>query len=82
MAATSSRSRLQNSAQTSTTSLSSETPITTTTSTQPVLHLRGAGREARRTRIQWAEDVVDNEGLGRKKSKGWFLAVLIYHKSL
>ncbi|KAH6683215.1 type 1 phosphatases regulator ypi-1 [Halenospora varia] len=77
MASTPSRSYLQNSAQasTSTTSLSSETPITTTTSTQPVLHLRGADREARRTRIQWAEDVVDNEGLGRKKSK----VCCIYH---
>lgn len=51
---------------------------------QPVLHLRGAsiggdtiggpdgrgGRAGRGPRIRWAEDVVDNEGLGRKKSKG------------
>jgi hypothetical protein len=48
-----------------------------------VLHLRGAtrqseeldsdegGSESRSSRrIQWAEDVIDNEGLGRKKSKG------------
>ncbi|RDL39098.1 uncharacterized protein BP5553_03438 [Venustampulla echinocandica] len=56
---------------------------------QPVLHLRGASidgntiegahgtgaRTGRRTRIQWAEDVVDNEGLGRKKSK----VCCIYH---
>jgi len=45
-----------------------------------VLHLRGATREEEaegstreRPRIQWAEDVVDNEGLGRKKSKGMFV---------
>lgn len=49
---------------------------------QAVLHLRGATREQERElvedgegsrarrRIKWAEDVVDNEGLGRKKSKG------------
>lgn len=46
---------------------------------QPVLRLRGASTDsdsaieegsARRRRIQWAEDVIDNEGLGRKKSKG------------
>lgn len=48
-----------------------------------MLHLRGATTETEeielgegsdprtRRRIQWAEDVVDNEGLGRKKSKGW-----------
>lgn len=36
---------------------------------QPVLRLRGAPDRNER-RIQWAEDVVDNEGLGRKKSKG------------
>jgi protein phosphatase 1 regulatory subunit 11 len=53
---------------------------------QAVLHLRGApnlagraeveqdegGDTRTRRRIQWAEDVVDNEGLGRKKSKGVF----------
>jgi len=56
----------------------------TATPRQPVLHLRGATREeeaeasTRRPRIQWAEDVVDNEGLGRKKSKG----NTIYHLSL
>jgi len=33
-----------------------------------------SGGETRR-RIQWAEDVVDNEGLGRKKSK----VCCIYH---
>lgn len=41
----------------------------------PVLRLRGedlvrgAGTASGR-RIQWADDVVDNEGLGRKSSKG------------
>lgn len=54
-------------------------------SAQPILHLRGAsaaeGEEnddtgaegATRRRIKWAEDVVDNEGMGRKKSKGLFV---------
>ena len=32
------------------------------------LHLRGA--HPPRRRIQWAEDVVDNEGMGKKSSKG------------
>jgi protein phosphatase 1 regulatory subunit 11 len=57
---------------------------TTTPQRQVVLRLRGATSETQETdagegasdgnarrRIQWAEDVVDNEGLGRKKSKGW-----------
>jgi protein phosphatase 1 regulatory subunit 11 len=51
---------------------------TTTTRPQAVLHLRGAPREdglgdgeaSERRRIQWAEDVIDNEGMGKKKSKG------------
>lgn len=56
---------------------------TTQTSTQAVLHLRGAVRtseqeasdgegegSASKRRIQWAEDVIDNEGMGKKKSKG------------
>jgi len=54
---------------------------------QAVLHLRGATKEEEeeartmtgdgntRRRIQWAEDVVDNEGLGRKSSK----VCCIYH---
>lgn len=38
---------------------------------QPVLRLRGAETGVRsQKRIQWAEDVIDNEGLGRKSSKG------------
>jgi protein phosphatase 1 regulatory subunit 11 len=35
---------------------------------QGVLRLRAEPSERRR--IQWAEDVVDNEGMGRKSSKG------------
>ncbi|KFY30814.1 hypothetical protein V493_01646 [Pseudogymnoascus sp. VKM F-4281 (FW-2241)] len=45
---------------------------------QPVLRLRGAMRgpgERSDRRIQWAEDVIDNEGLGRKSSK----VCCIYH---
>lgn len=54
------------------------TTATTTTATQtltstPVLRLRAtAPPPQNRRRIQWAEDVVDNEGLGRKRSKGKF----------
>ena len=32
-----------------------------------VLHLRGGRR--RGPRVAWTEDVVDNEGMGKKKSK-------------
>jgi protein phosphatase 1 regulatory subunit 11 len=39
----------------------------TQTQTAPVLRLRGASSGPA---IRWATDVVDNEGLGRKKSKG------------
>ncbi|MCJ1237002.1 hypothetical protein MMC14_004986 [Varicellaria rhodocarpa] len=39
--------------------------------------LRLRGESANRRRIRWAEDVIDNEGLGRKKSK----VCCIYHKS-
>ncbi|KFX99898.1 hypothetical protein V490_01595 [Pseudogymnoascus sp. VKM F-3557] len=45
---------------------------------QPVLRLRGAMRspgERSERRIQWAEDVIDNEGLGKKSSK----VCCIYH---
>lgn len=45
-----------------------------------VLRLRGAhdtsARPSTRRRITWAEDVVDNEGLGRKSSK----VCCIYHR--
>lgn len=39
------------------------------TSAPRVLRLRGANQSNGRA-VQWAEDVVDNEGLGRKSSKG------------
>ena len=35
-----------------------------------VLRLRGAPRS--RPRVAWTEDVVDNEGMGKKKSKSAF----------
>lgn len=53
---------------------------------QAVLRLQGAstqeeveedGKGKRRARIQWAEDVIDNEGLGRKKSKGMFNVIFL-----
>jgi hypothetical protein len=52
--------------------------VTTQAPRQVVLHLRGATREEEaeqegdRRGVRWAEDVVDNEGLGRKSSKGLF----------
>ena len=62
--------------------------ITTTERRAPqaVLHLRGATREEEveatanrdaksKRRIQWDESVVDNEGLGRKSSKGLLAAI-------
>lgn len=59
--------------------------ITAPAPRQAVLHLRGATREEERERgqegeserrgITWSEDVVDNEGMGRKSSK----VCCIYH---
>jgi hypothetical protein len=55
-----------------------EPAVTMQAPRQAVLHLRGATREeeaeseGERRSIRWAEDVVDNEGLGRKSSKGLF----------
>ena len=40
-----------------------------------MLRLRGAHEPGERRGIRWAEDVVDNEGLGRKSSK----VCCIYH---
>jgi hypothetical protein len=34
------------------------------------LRLRAEAEPSERRRIQWAEDVVDNEGMGKKSSKG------------
>jgi protein phosphatase 1 regulatory subunit 11 len=66
------------------TQLQSSAPSTTITRApqQAVLRLRGAATEdgqgdgegSERRRIQWAEDVVDNEGMGKKKSKGGSLS--------
>ena len=41
-----------------------------------VLRLRAASATRTRRRIQWTEDTVDNEGMGKKKSK----VCCIYHK--
>lgn len=68
------------------TSSATATEIQTQTRVQPILHLRGApsgtssevettGSTGNGRRIQWASDVVDNEGMGRKKSK----VCCIYH---
>jgi protein phosphatase 1 regulatory subunit 11 len=40
-------------------------------STQPVgtLKLRGGGGQSSNRKVKWDDDVIDNEGLGRKKSK-------------
>jgi protein phosphatase 1 regulatory subunit 11 len=35
-----------------------------------VLRLRGEAASSRR--IRWAEDVIDNEGMGKKSSKGTY----------
>ncbi|KAH8112743.1 phosphatase inhibitor-domain-containing protein [Phellopilus nigrolimitatus] len=45
-----------------------------TSRVQGVLRLRGGPRS--RPRVAWTEDVVDNEGMGKKKSK----ICCIYHK--
>src|SRR3569833_1836997 len=45
------------------------TPATQSESHTPVLRLRGAHARDGRS-VRWTADVVNNEGLGRKKSKG------------
>lgn len=70
--AASTAQRGQNATSGSTTQTVSTRPPSTQLQ-QPVLRLRGAMRgsgERSQRRIQWAEDVIDNEGLGRKSSKG------------
>lgn len=68
-------------AQSSTASASQTQTITDASSLPHIggiatLRLRGAHHprdnspETRRPAIRWAEDVIDNEGLGRKRSKG------------
>jgi protein phosphatase 1 regulatory subunit 11 len=44
------------------------------TQTHGTLVLRAEPAEQRR--IQWAQDVVDNEGMGKKSSKGMFLFLI------
>lgn len=40
----------------------------------PILRLRGEHPpRGRGPRVQWAESVVDNEGMGKKSSKGEFV---------
>lgn len=51
------------------------TPPETAQSAPRVLRLRGGNTSNGRS-VQWAEDVVDNEGLGRKSSK----VCCIYHR--
>ncbi|KAF3039207.1 Type 1 phosphatases regulator ypi1 [Didymella heteroderae] len=43
-------------------------PVLRISAPSGVLRLRAEPEERRR--IQWAEDVVDNEGMGKKSSKG------------
>ncbi|CAH0001492.1 unnamed protein product, partial [Clonostachys byssicola] len=54
---------------------STATPQTQTQNPTRILRLRGDATSTGRS-VQWAEDVVDNEGLGRKSSK----VCCIYHK--
>ncbi|KAL6871126.1 hypothetical protein J3F83DRAFT_643201 [Trichoderma novae-zelandiae] len=60
-----------------TTTTTADTPRPETTESQPsvILRLRG-GHTATGRSVQWADDVVDNEGLGRKSSK----VCCIYHR--
>jgi protein phosphatase 1 regulatory subunit 11 len=44
------------------------TPATSSTSSSATLVLRA--EPAQQRHIQWADDVVDNEGMGKKSSKG------------
>ncbi|KAH6610204.1 hypothetical protein Trco_000224 [Trichoderma cornu-damae] len=52
------------------------TRLETVESAPRVLRLRGGGNTSNGRSVQWAEDVVDNEGLGRKSSK----VCCIYHR--
>lgn len=46
-------------------------PSTPLNVTQGTLRLRAEAEEpSEQRRIQWAEDVIDNEGMGKKSSKG------------
>ncbi|UNI20082.1 Type 1 phosphatases regulator ypi1 [Purpureocillium takamizusanense] len=61
--------------QTMTTSTQASTDSDSRTESPRILRLRGGHTSSARS-VQWAEDVVDNEGLGRKSSK----VCCIYHK--
>lgn len=47
-----------------------ETLSSPTTQPAPAILRLTGGRAPSTHRVQWAENVVDNEGLGRKSSKG------------
>jgi len=75
------RTRLQPTAGSSTSTVpasSGSQTITATSSSGPsaTLRLRAEPSPTPSRRIQWAEDVVDNEGMGKKSSK----VCCIYHK--
>jgi hypothetical protein len=61
-------------------------PVLRLSAPSGVLRLRAEPTERRR--IQWAEDVIDNEGMGKKSSKGkntfvvFFVAFTDFHDSL
>ncbi|KAK3397200.1 type 1 phosphatases regulator ypi-1 [Sordaria brevicollis] len=61
-------------AQPSASQTAASTQTQTETSAPAILRLRGAHSNGRS--VQWRSDVVDNEGLGRKKSK----VCCIYHR--
>lgn len=61
--------RRDNTPTTSQTTTQNSTDSETRTESPRVLRLRGGHTSSGRS-VQWAEDVVDNEGLGRKSSKG------------
>lgn len=48
-------------------------PVLRLSAPSGTLRLRAGPAEARH--IQWAEDVIDNEGMGKKSSKGMMIMV-------
>lgn len=55
-------------------------PEAAESSPRVILRLRG-GHTSNGRSVQWAEDVVDNEGLGRKSSKGMFFFLAITRRN-
>ena len=55
---------------TTTQTVESHAQPTLRSSTQPLPTLRLRAETSDGRRIQWAEDVIDNEGMGKKSSKG------------